>query len=111
MAPVLVIENLTKKFHPKRRFFFLKNHETPFTAVDNISFHLKEGEILGILGSNGAGKTTTINMIRGLITPNHGTITIDGINVLASPQQARIHTGVCPQDDAIDELMNMVGLE
>lgn len=74
MAPVLVVENLTKKFHPKRRFFFLKSHNSSFTAVDNISFHLKEGEILGILGSNGAGKTTTIEMLLGVLTPTSGRI-------------------------------------
>ncbi|KAK6598059.1 ABC transporter [Botrytis cinerea] len=89
--PVLVVSKITK---------FFKS----LLAVQEISLSISTNETLALLGANGAGKTTTINMIRGLITPNHGTITIDGINVLASPQQARIHTGVCPQDDAIDEL-------
>jgi ABC-2 type transport system ATP-binding protein len=49
-------------------------------AVDNISFTVNQGEILGLLGPNGAGKTTTIKMICGLLTPDSGTIVINGIN-------------------------------
>ncbi|TGO49071.1 hypothetical protein BOTNAR_0445g00010 [Botryotinia narcissicola] len=90
-ATVLVLSKITK---------FFKS----LLAVQEISFNISTNETLALLGANGAGKTTTINMIRGLLSPDHGTITIDGINVIASPQQARIHTGVCPQDDAIDEL-------
>jgi ABC-2 type transport system ATP-binding protein len=51
-----------------------------FTAVDNISFNIKSGEIFGFLGPNGAGKTTTINMLTGLTRPTSGSITIAGIN-------------------------------
>ena len=58
---VLEVKNLTKKFGK-------------FVAVDNISFSLKEGEILGLLGPNGAGKTTTIQMLLGVLTPTKGTI-------------------------------------
>ena len=58
---VLQIKNLTKQFGS-------------FTAVNNISFDLKEGEILGLLGPNGAGKTTTIQMLLGITTPNSGSI-------------------------------------
>lgn len=58
---ILAVKNLTKKF---------KN----FLAVDNISFDLKEGEILGLLGPNGAGKTTTIQMLLGILTPTSGSI-------------------------------------
>lgn len=61
--PILSVSNLTKKFKQ-------------FTAVDNISFEIKEGEILGLLGPNGAGKTTTINMLLGLIKPTSGQIRI-----------------------------------
>lgn len=62
---VLKVKNLTKKFGPP---------VGGFTAVDNISFDLKEGEILGLLGPNGAGKTTTIQMLLGITTPTSGTI-------------------------------------
>lgn len=58
---ILDVKNLTKKFNN-------------FTAVDNVSFSLKEGEILGFLGPNGAGKTTTIQMLLGVLTPTEGTI-------------------------------------
>lgn len=61
LMSVLKVNSLTKKFGK-------------FTAVDNISFELNEGEILGLLGPNGAGKTTTIQMLLGTITPTFGTI-------------------------------------
>ena len=60
--PIVEVRNLTKQFDD-------------FTAVDNISFDINEGEILGLLGPNGAGKTTTIHMLLGLITPSSGTKT------------------------------------
>lgn len=62
---VLEVKNLTKRFGPPAG---------GFTAVDDISFELKEGEILGFLGPNGAGKTTTIQMLLGITTPTSGTI-------------------------------------
>lgn len=62
---ILTVKNLTKKF---------KSSTGEFTAVDNISFELKEGEILGFLGPNGAGKTTTIQMLLGVLTPTNGKI-------------------------------------
>jgi len=65
-SPILEVRNLTKKFGQ-------------FTAVDNISFDIKEGEILGFLGPNGAGKTTTIDMILGLTTPTNGDVRIFGL--------------------------------
>jgi len=64
--PVLQVKNLTKKFGS-------------FTAVNNISFDLKEGEILGFLGPNGAGKTTTIDMLLGLTTPTSGSMGFFGL--------------------------------
>ncbi len=64
---ILQVKNLTKKFSAKGG---------DFTAVDNISFEINEGEILGFLGPNGAGKTTTIYILLGLITPTAGDIFI-----------------------------------
>ena len=63
MSDVLEVKNLTKKFGK-------------FTAVDNISFSLREGEILGLLGPNGAGKTTTIDILLGLTKVTSGEINI-----------------------------------
>lgn len=69
IAPSVVeVRNLTKRFQG-------------FTAVDNISFDIKKGEILGLLGPNGAGKTTTIHMLLGLITPTVGTIHMFGLDL------------------------------
>ena len=68
MAAVLQTINLTKFYPPSKR------GEKPFLAVDNLSFELHEGEILGLLGPNGAGKTTTIQMLLGLTTPTSGDI-------------------------------------
>lgn len=62
---VLQVKNLTKRFGA-------------FTAVNSISFELREGEVLGLLGPNGAGKTTTIQMLLGTITPTQGTINYFG---------------------------------
>ncbi len=53
-----------------------------FVAVDNISFNIKEGEIIGLLGPNGAGKSTTMNMITGFIEQTEGEIIIDGYDML-----------------------------
>ena len=50
-----------------------------FLAVDNVSFSLKKGEILGFLGPNGAGKTTTMRILTGFLKPNSGSIKINGI--------------------------------
>jgi ABC-type glutathione transport system ATPase component len=73
-------------------------------AVENVSFDIAANQTLALLGGNGAGKTTVINMIRGELKPNFGDIYVDGISVLKQPQKARLHMGVCPQDDAIDNL-------
>ena len=73
-------------------------------AVENISFDISANQTLALLGGNGAGKTTVINMIRGELKPNFGDIQLDGVSVLKQPHKARLHMGVCPQDDAIDNL-------
>jgi len=64
---IVEVRNLTKKFGPAN---------AKSVAVDNISFSIKEGEIVGFLGPNGAGKTTTIQMLLGLVIPTSGTIDI-----------------------------------
>ncbi|MCP9448746.1 MAG: ABC transporter ATP-binding protein [Nitrospira sp.] len=67
-APVLQVTNLRKRFGD-------------FTAVDDVSFSMRPGEILGLLGPNGAGKTTTIHMLLGLITPTAGSIRMFGLDL------------------------------
>ncbi len=75
---ILKVNNLTKKFGPPTG---------GFTAVDNISFELKEGEILGMLGPNGAGKTTTIQMLLGVLTPTKGEVYYFGKNLTSNREE------------------------
>jgi len=70
--------------------------------VDNISFTVKEGEILGFLGPNGAGKTTTLNMLSTLLRPNSGTATINGHDILTEPDAVRRSIGYVFQDTTLD---------
>ena len=74
-----------------------------FTAVDNISFTVKDGEIVGFLGPNGAGKSTTMNMITGFIEQTEGEIIIDGYDMLKKPKKAKKETGfIEPNEGTIE---------
>ena len=77
---LITVSRLTKVFPGKKSLFSIGRRKKAVTAVNNISFSVKKGEILGLLGPNGAGKTTTIHMLLGLITPTSGTIRIFGKN-------------------------------
>ena len=66
-------------------------------AVDDISFSIAPGEIIGFLGPNGAGKSTTMNMLTGYISATSGSITIDGHDVLESPMEAKKCIGYLPE--------------
>jgi len=81
---ILKLYNVTKDFNG-------------FRAVDNLSFSLKPGQILGFLGPNGAGKTTTIRMICGILTPTSGEINVLGINPQKKPGEVRKNIGYMPQ--------------
>jgi ABC-2 type transport system ATP-binding protein len=74
-------EELTKKFGD-------------FTAVDHVSFSVKEGEVFGFLGPNGAGKTTTINMLCTLMQPTEGRATVGGYDVVREADEVRKRIGV-----------------
>ena len=63
------------------------------TAVDDISFSVDTGEVLGFLGPNGAGKSTTMNIITGYISSNEGTVTVDGSEILKNPKQTKQKIG------------------
>ena len=80
---MIILKNLTKKFGP-------------FTAVDDLSLTVPEGEFFGFLGPNGAGKTTTIKMMTGLFTPTSGSITINGFDVQKNPMEAKTSFGYIP---------------
>lgn len=76
-----------------------KIFDSDTVAVDNISFHVKEGETFGVIGTSGCGKTTTLKMINRLIEPTSGTITIDGQDItFQEPQKLRRNIGYVIQD-------------
>lgn len=66
-------------------------------AVDDISFTVERGEILGFLGPNGAGKSTTMNMITGYISSTSGTVTVDGSEILENPKETKRKIGYLPE--------------
>ncbi len=69
-----------------------------FKAVDDLTLEINSGEIFGFLGPNGAGKSTTIKMITGILTPDSGTVEIDGINLADNPIAAKTLIGFVPDN-------------
>lgn len=82
--PAIIVKNLTKRFGE-------------FTAVNNISFEVRRGEIFGFLGPNGSGKTTTIRMMLGLLPPTAGAVHILGMNTLQQTREIRPRVGYMSQ--------------
>ena len=72
------------------------------TVVENVSFTLNPGEVLGLLGSNGAGKTTTVGMLYGGVIPSRGYVQLGSWNVLTQGRQARYQMGIVTQEDNLD---------
>jgi len=68
-----------------------------FTAVDDLSFTVSEGEVLGFLGPNGAGKSTTMKIITGFLAPTSGSVTIDGHDIASDPIAAKSLIGYLPE--------------
>jgi ABC-2 type transport system ATP-binding protein len=66
-------------------------------AVNDLSFEIFQGEVLGFLGPNGAGKSTTMKMLSGNLAPNQGEITINGFDLIETPKQAKAHIGYLPE--------------
>ena len=81
---MIEVKNITKKYGST-------------LAVQNISFKIEEGEIVGLLGPNGAGKSTTMNIITGFIEPTEGEVFIDGIDMLKKPKKAKREIGYMPE--------------
>ena len=67
-------------------------------AVDDISFEVKDGEVVGFLGPNGAGKSTTMNMITGFIEPTTGQIIVNGNDISKRPRKAKKEIGYMPEN-------------
>lgn len=76
-----------------------------FTAVDDISFVVPTGSVLGLLGPNGAGKTTTVRMMTTLSVPTSGTARIAGFDVREDPEQVRRNMGLTGQAATVDEIL------
>ena len=75
----------------------LSRHYGSLTAVNNISFHLNKGEVLGFLGPNGAGKSSTMQVITGNLAPSQGQINICGFDLLDSAKEAKANIGYLPE--------------
>ena len=86
---MIEIKNVTKSYNGKTK------------AVDNITLEIQNGEIFGFLGPNGAGKTTTIKMITGILTPDQGTILVNGYDIVKAPIEAKKSFGFVPDDPNI----------
>jgi len=81
---MIEITNLTKNFDQ-------------FTAIDDLTFTVKEGEVLGFLGPNGAGKSTPMKLITGFLSASHGTVRIDGFDISENPIEAKSLMGYLPE--------------
>ena len=88
-VPIIQVDHLTKKFED-------------FTAVNDISFEVREGEIFGFLGPNGAGKSTTIKTLCTLLQPSGGHIRVGGFDVEDDPDTVRSMIGIVFQDNSLD---------
>ncbi len=84
------VEHLTRRFGT-------------FTAVDDVGFQVKKGEIFGFLGPNGAGKSTTIRMLCGLLQPSSGNGTVAGFDILRETEQIKLHIGYMSQKFSLYE--------
>ena len=98
---MITIEHLTKRYGDK-------------LAVDDISLHIKSGEIVGFLGPNGAGKTTTMNILTGYLSSTAGTVEIDGVDMQENPLEAKRQIGFLPEqpplymDMTVEEYLGFV---
>ncbi|MDF1587834.1 MAG: ABC transporter ATP-binding protein [Gammaproteobacteria bacterium] len=77
-------------------------------AVDNVSFEINKGEVLGFLGPNGAGKSTTMKILSGNLSPNTGEITINGYDLLSQPKQAKAHIGYLPEQPPLYKELTVI---
>ena len=98
---MIEVKNLTKRYAAHK-------------AVDNISFSIKKGEIVGFLGPNGAGKSTTMNIITGYLSATDGSVSVAGFDILENPDEAKRHIGYLPEipplyaDMTVKEYLNFM---
>jgi gliding motility-associated transport system ATP-binding protein len=94
MSSLITVNNLTRRYGD-------------FCAVDNISFELQAGDILGFLGPNGAGKSSTMQMLSGNLAPTFGEISINGIDLLDKPKAAKASLGYLPENPPLYKEMTV----
>ena len=82
-------ERLTKAFGGRR-------------VVDEVTIEVAAGEVVGLLGPNGAGKTTALKIVYGFLRPSHGTVFVEGIDVLRRPKEVKRLLGIVPQENTLD---------
>ena len=95
---MLILESVTKRFGG-------------LTAVDSVSFHVEEGQIVGLIGPNGAGKTTVFNLITGIYKPDAGKITFDGSSVVGMETHRIVHRGIARTFQTIRLFQDLTVLE
>jgi len=88
---VIAMDDLRKQFSTGRG-----SQARSVVAVAGMTLHAQDGVITGLLGPNGAGKTTSLRMLVGLVTPDSGSIRVDGIDMRDDPQGVRSRLGCCP---------------
>lgn len=91
MSPIVEVKDLHKQYNPP----------DGVTAVQGVSFAIRQGEIFSLLGPNGAGKSTTISMLSGLLAPTGGDATIDGHSITQDAKAVKQVIGVVPQEIAL----------
>lgn len=93
MEYIISVKNLNKEFLIKKKSGILKTKTKKVNAVSNVSFNIKEKEIVGLLGPNGAGKSTIIKMLTGIIQPSSGEVNLMGLNPAKKRKQISYYIG------------------
>src|SRR3954471_8105507 len=79
-----------------------------FVAVDDLSFQVGAGEIVGLIGPNGAGKTTTLRALAGIMRPSSGHVTIDGFDIVGNPVEAKRRLAFMPDEPHLFEYLTVI---